>query len=87
MDEFDKNFIKNMSPLLITAVVMFFLMVAYETKAEKSEVLYSTTGEAIGIVGYSTLVLCPSLTYIRTDGRMPCFADEPQCASRFIEFI
>ena len=53
MDEFDKNFIKNMSPLLITAVVMFFLMVAYETKAEKSEVLYSTTGEAIGIVGYS----------------------------------
>ena len=39
MDEFDKNFIKNMSPLLITAVVMFFLMVAYETKADEDEVM------------------------------------------------
>jgi len=39
MDEFDKNFIKNMSPLLITAVVMFFLMVAYETKADEDKVM------------------------------------------------
>ena len=39
MDEFDKNFIKNMSPLLITAVVMFFLMVAYETKAEEDKIM------------------------------------------------
>jgi len=34
MNEHDKNFIKNMSPLLITAMVMFFMLVAYETKAE-----------------------------------------------------
>lgn len=53
MDKHDWNFIKNMSPLLITAFVMFLMMVAFETKAEKSEILYSTTGEPIGIVGYS----------------------------------
>ena len=34
MNEHDKNFIKNMSPLLITAMVMFFMLVAYETKAD-----------------------------------------------------
>ena len=34
MNEHDKNFIKNMSPLLITAMVMFFMLVAYETRAE-----------------------------------------------------
>jgi hypothetical protein len=39
MDEFDKNFIKNMSPLLITAVVMFFLMVAYETNADDNKII------------------------------------------------
>lgn len=35
MNEHDKNFLKNMSPLLITALVMFFMLVAYETKAEE----------------------------------------------------
>ena len=34
MNEFDKNFIKNMSPLLIAGLVMFFMLVAYETKAD-----------------------------------------------------
>ena len=34
MNEHDKNFIKNMSPLLIAAMVMFLMMVAYETKAD-----------------------------------------------------
>ena len=34
MNEHDKNFIKNMSPLLIAAMVMFFMLVAYETKAD-----------------------------------------------------
>ena len=54
MNEHDKNFIKNMSPLLITALVMFLMMVAYETRAEaKTETLYSTTGEPVGIVGYT----------------------------------
>lgn len=48
MDEFDKNFIKNMSPLLITAVVMFFLMVAFETKADEDTVIgYTEHGIAI----------------------------------------
>ena len=39
MDKHDWNFIKNMSPLLITAVVMFFLMVAYDTKADEDKVM------------------------------------------------
>ena len=34
MNEHDKNFIKNMSPLLIAGLVMFFMLVAYETKAD-----------------------------------------------------
>ncbi|MDA8842146.1 DUF6491 family protein [bacterium] len=34
MDEHDKNFIKNMSPLLIAAMVMFLMMAAYDTKAD-----------------------------------------------------
>ncbi len=34
MNEHDKNFIKNMSPLLIAAMVMFLMMVAYDTKAD-----------------------------------------------------
>jgi hypothetical protein len=53
MNEHDKNFLINMSPFLIVALVMFFMMVAFETKAEKSEILYSTTEEPIGIVGYT----------------------------------
>jgi hypothetical protein len=53
MNEHDKNFLINMSPFLIVALVMFFIMVAFETKAEKSEILYSTTEEPIGIVGYT----------------------------------
>jgi len=34
MNEHDKNFIKNMSPFLIAAMVMFLMMVAYDTKAD-----------------------------------------------------
>ena len=34
MNEHDKNFIKNMAPFLITAMVMFLMLVAYETKAD-----------------------------------------------------
>ena len=47
MNEHDKNFIKNMSPLLITAMVMFFMLVAYETKAEDDIVGYTFDGHAI----------------------------------------
>lgn len=48
MNEHDKNFIKNMSPLLITAVVMFFMMVAYETRADDKEVIgYTEHGIAV----------------------------------------
>ena len=34
MNKHDKNFLINMSPLLITAVVMFLMMVAFESKAD-----------------------------------------------------
>ena len=34
MNEHDKNFIKNMMPFLITAFVMFLMLVAFETKAD-----------------------------------------------------
>ena len=34
MNEHDKNFVKNMMPLLITAFVMFLMLVAFETKAD-----------------------------------------------------
>jgi len=34
MNKHDWNFIKNMSPLLITAFLMFLMMVAFETKAD-----------------------------------------------------
>jgi len=37
MDKHDKNFLINMSPFLIAALVMFFMMVAFETKAEDIE--------------------------------------------------
>lgn len=47
MNEHDKNFIKNMSPLLITAMVMFFMLVAYETKAEDDIVGHSFDGHPI----------------------------------------
>jgi len=48
MDKHDWNFIKNMSPLLITAVVMFFLMVAFETKADEDKVIgYTEHGIAV----------------------------------------
>ena len=47
MNEHDKNFIKNMSPLLITAMVMFFMLVAYETKADEEVVGYTFDGHAI----------------------------------------
>jgi len=47
MNEHDKNFIKNMSPLLITAMVMFFMLVAYETKADEEIVGHTFDGHAI----------------------------------------
>ena len=34
MNKLDKNFIINFSPFLIAAVVMFFMAVAYDTKAD-----------------------------------------------------
>jgi hypothetical protein len=39
MNEHDKNFLKNMSPLLIAALVMFLMMVAYDTKADENKVM------------------------------------------------
>ena len=39
MDKHDKNFLINMSPLLITALVMFFMMVAFETRADEDKVM------------------------------------------------
>jgi len=32
MDEHDWNFLKNMSPLLIAALVMFLMMVAFDLR-------------------------------------------------------
>ena len=37
MDKHDKNFLINMSPFLIAALVMFFMMVAFRTTAEDIE--------------------------------------------------
>ena len=39
MNDHDWNFIKNMSPLLITALIMFLMMVAYDTKADEDKVI------------------------------------------------
>ena len=39
MNDHDWNFIKNMSPLLITALIMFLMMVAYDTKADENKVM------------------------------------------------
>ncbi len=39
MNDHDWNFIKNMSPLLIAALVMFLMMVAYDTKADENKVM------------------------------------------------
>ena len=48
MDKHDWNFIKNMSPLLITAFVMFLMMVAFETKADEKEIVgYTEHGIAV----------------------------------------
>lgn len=48
MNDHDWNFIKNMSPLLITAVIMFLMMVAYETRADDKEVIgYTEHGIAV----------------------------------------
>ena len=48
MNEHDKNFIKNMSPLLIVALVMFFIMVAFETRADDKEIIgYTEHGIAV----------------------------------------
>jgi hypothetical protein len=40
MDKHDWNFIKNMSPLLITALVMFLMMVAYDARADDHNVTF-----------------------------------------------
>lgn len=48
MNQHDWNFLKNMSPLLITALVMFLMMVAYETKADEKEIVgYTEHGIAV----------------------------------------
>jgi hypothetical protein len=39
MNEHDKNFLKNMSPFLMAALVMFFMLVAFETKADEKEIV------------------------------------------------
>lgn len=42
LDKHDKNFLINMSPFLITAVIMFILMVAFELKAQDNvDVVYT----------------------------------------------
>ena len=56
MNEHDKNFLKNMSPLLIAALVMFFMLVAFETKADHNEDNYEKQKALIdmandGIIG------------------------------------
>ena len=58
MDQQDWNFIKNMSPLLITALVMFLMMVAYDARADHNHDNYEKQKAAIdmannGIVGYT----------------------------------
>tara|TARA_R110000868_G_scaffold312040_1_gene572993 strand:- start:2462 stop:2950 length:489 start_codon:yes stop_codon:yes gene_type:complete len=58
MNEHDKNFLKNMSPLLIAALVMFFMLVAFETKADHNEDNYEKQKALIdmandGIIGYT----------------------------------
>ena len=47
MNEHDKNFLINMSPFLIVALVMFFIMVAFETKADEEIVGHTFDGHAI----------------------------------------
>ena len=48
MNEHDKNFLINMSPFLMAALVMFFMMVAFETKADKKEIVgYTEHGIAV----------------------------------------
>ena len=48
MNEHDKNFLINMSPFLIVALVMFFMMVAFETKADEDKVIgYTEHGIAV----------------------------------------
>ena len=58
MNKHDKNFLKNMSPLLIAALVMFFMLVAFETKADHNEDNYEKQKALIdmandGIIGYT----------------------------------
>ena len=35
MNKHDKNFLINMSPLLAAAVVMFFMLITFETQAQE----------------------------------------------------
>lgn len=58
MNEHDKNFLKNMSPFLMAALVMFFMLVAFETRADHNHDNYEKQKAAIdmannGIVGYT----------------------------------
>ena len=47
MNEHDKNFLINMSPFIIMALIMFFMMVAFETKADEEIVGHTFDGHAI----------------------------------------
>jgi hypothetical protein len=47
MDKHDKNFLINMSPFIIMALIMFFMMVAFETKADEEIVGHTFDGHAI----------------------------------------
>jgi hypothetical protein len=44
MNKHDKNFLINFSPLLMAAVVMFLMLVAFETKAQDKTVGYTSDG-------------------------------------------
>ena len=48
LNKHDKNFLINISPFLIVALVMFFMMVAFETKADEKEIVgYTEHGIAV----------------------------------------
>tara|TARA_R110001592_G_scaffold136783_1_gene354179 strand:+ start:18934 stop:19377 length:444 start_codon:yes stop_codon:yes gene_type:complete len=45
MNEHDKNFLKNMSPLLATAAVMFLMLLAFDLKGEEDKIIgYTSDG-------------------------------------------
>ena len=58
LNKHDKNFLINISPFLIVALVMFFMLVAFETRADHNHDNYEKQKAAIdmannGIVGYT----------------------------------